>query len=136
MVKELCRDVLFLGRRARPALPSDAPIADDLAETLFSHKDGCVGMAANMIGENVAIIVFDNDGRYLEMFNPEIVRKECSFNTYEGCLCHEGRRPAQRYKKIKVRWQTREGKPMIRTFEGFPAQIIQHECDHLNGIII
>lgn len=136
MKAELCRDILFLARKARPALQSDSQVADNLRDTLDFYSESCVGMAANMIGENIAVIVFSDNGKTEEMFNPEIVKADLPYKTSEGCLCLEGKRETLRYKKIKVHWQTREGKPMIRTFEGFTAQIIQHECDHLAGKII
>ena len=93
-------------------------------------------MAANMIGESVRIIAFSDNGRYVEMFNPTIVKKGGPFDCEEGCLSLDGTRPARRYKTIKVQWQTRYMKPRTKTFAGFTAQIIQHEIDHLSGIII
>ncbi|MBQ7858799.1 MAG: peptide deformylase [Faecalibacterium sp.] len=137
MVQPIMQDVLFLARKARPAvLPDDIAIADDLLATLRAHAEGCVGMAANMIGQSVAIIAFDNDGVYEEMFNPIILKQSGVYLAEEGCLSLQGTRPVKRCRSIKVQWQTRAGKPRIKTFTGFTAQIIQHEIDHLNGIII
>ena len=101
-----------------------------------ANAERCVGMAANMIGENVRIIVFAENGKYAEMFNPMIVKKDNPFECEEGCLSLEGQRPTRRYRSIKVQWQTRGMKPRVRVFTGFTAQIIQHEVDHLYGIII
>ena len=136
MTREIMRDQFFLRLPARAATAADAAIADDLMETLRANADRCVGMAANMIGENVAIIVFSDNGRLTEMFNPEILRKDGPYDAEEGCLSLDGTRPTRRYKSIKVQWQTRDMKPRVKTFTGFTAQIIQHEIDHLKGIVI
>ena len=136
MTREIVRDQFFLRLPARPATAADAAIADDLMETLRANADRCVGMAANMIGENVAVIVFSDNGRLTEMFNPEILRKDGPFDTEEGCLSLDGARPTRRYRSIKVRWQTRDMKPRVKVYTGFTAQIIQHEVDHLAGIVI
>ena len=136
MIREIVRDQFFLHLPARPATAADAPIADDLLDTLRANADRCVGMAANMIGENVRIIAFFDGGRLTEMFNPVILRREGPYDTEEGCLSLEGTRHARRYKAIRVRWQTRDMKPRVKAFTGFTAQIIQHEVDHLEGIII
>lgn len=137
MVRELMHDPLFLARPSDPAGAEDVPVARDLLDTLLAHKDSCVGMAANMIGERKRIIVFDNEGTYMTMFNPVILKKSEPYNTEEGCLSLlGGPRPCRRYRNIKVQWQTAELKPRIKSFTGWPAQIIQHEIDHCDGILI
>lgn len=136
MIRDICKDELFLARKAAPALPEDLPIAQDLLETLIAHKDGCVGMAANMIGVAKRIIAFESEDGYLVMFNPVILKKSGPYNTEEGCLSLEGVRPTKRWKSIKVQYETADGKPRIRTFTGWTAQIIQHEIDHCDGILI
>ncbi len=137
MIKKLIHSPEMLSVKSEIATKDDIKVADDLLETLISHKDGCVGMAANMIGENKRIIAFDNDGEYMVMFNPEIVKMSEPYETKEGCLSLlGGPRPCKRYKKIKVKWQNEDFKERIKNFEGFTAQIIQHEIDHCNGILI
>ena len=136
MIREICKDVLFLGRKAERATPDDLPVAADLLETLAYHKEGCVGMAANMIGVNKRIIAFDNDGQYMVMFNPEILRKTGPYDTEEGCLSLTGVRPVKRWKTIKVQWQNEQFQTRIKNFTGWTAEIIQHEIDHCEGIII
>lgn len=136
MIRDICKDVIFLAQKAPPALPEDRSVAADLLETLEHHKDGCVGMAANMIGVNKRIIAFDNEGSYMVMYNPEILKKSGPYDTEEGCLSLTGVRPVKRWKSIKVRWQNEEFQPRIKTFTGWTAQIIQHEIDHCEGIII
>ena len=136
MLREICKDKAFLAQRAAPATPEDLSVAADLLETLEHHKDGCVGMAANMIGVNKRIITFDNEGIYMVMFNPEIVKKSGPYDAEEGCLSLDGIRPARRWKSIKVRWQNEKFQPRLKTFTGWTAQIIQHEIDHCEGIII
>ena len=136
MIRPICKDVFFLSRRSRPAEAADASIGQDLLDTLKAHREGCVGMAANMIGEAVRIIALDNGGELLLMFNPEILKKEGPYRTEEGCLSLEGLRKTERFRKIKVRYQNAAFQTRIKTFTGFPAQIIQHECDHLEGKLI
>ena len=137
MIKELIHSPEMLSEKAEIATKDDVSIANDLLETLISHKDGCVGMAANMIGENKRIIAFDNDGEYMVMFNPEIIKMSDPYETKEGCLSLlGGPRPCKRYTKIKVKWQNEDFKERIKNFDGFTAQIIQHEIDHCNGILI
>ena len=136
MIREIVRDQFFLRLPARIATAADAAIADDLMDTLRANADRCVGMAANMIGENVAIIVFSDNGKLMEMFNPEILRKDGPYDAEEGCLSLDGSRPTKRYRSIKVRWQTRDMKPRVKAFTGFTAQIIQHGVDHLGAIVI
>lgn len=136
MIREICKDIIFLAKKAEPATPDDLPVAADLLETLEYHKDGCVGMAANMIGVNKRIIAFDNDGEYMVMFNPEILRKTGPYDTEEGCLSLTGVRPVKRWKTIKVKWQNEKFQQRIKNFTGWTAEIIQHEIDHFEGIII
>ncbi len=136
MIREICTDVIFLGQKAEPATPEDLPVAADLLETLAHHKEGCVGMAANMIGVNKRIIAFDNEGEYMVMFNPEILRKTGPYETEEGCLSLTGVRPTKRWKTIKVKWQNEKFQQRIKNFTGWTAEIIQHEIDHCEGIII
>lgn len=136
MIREICKDVIFLAQKAEPATPEDLPVAADLLETLEHHKDGCVGMAANMIGFNKRIIAFDNEGEYMVMFNPEILRKTGPYETEEGCLSLTGVRPTKRWKTIKVKWQNEKFQQRIKNFTGWTAEIIQHEIDHCDGIII
>ena len=136
MIRDICRDESFLAQKSAPATPADLPVAEDLLETLEYHQAGCVGMAANMIGVNKRIIAFDNEGRYMVMFNPEIIQKTGPYQTEEGCLSLTGVRPAKRWKSIKVRWQNEKFQQRIKKFTGWTAQIIQHEIDHCDGIII
>lgn len=137
MIQELMHDPLFLGRVSERATHEDKQVAQDLLDTLTAHKDECVGMAANMIGVLKRIICFDAGGRYMIMFNPEIIKYSEGYETEEGCLSLlGGPRKTKRYKKIKVQYETEEGKVRTKTFEGFTAQIVQHEIDHLNGVLI
>ena len=130
-------DPIFLSLKSEVATKEDIQVAEDLLDTLMAHKDGCVGMAANMIGIRKRIIAFDNEGTYMVMFNPEIINKSEPYETEEGCLSLLGEpRKCKRYKTIKVKWQTAEMQTRIKTFTGFPAQIIQHEVDHCDGILI
>ena len=130
------KDPVFLSLKSAEANANDLETAADLLETLIAHKDGCVGMAANMIGVSKRIIAFDNDGEYMVMLNPEIIKFSEPYTTEEGCLSLEGKRSTKRYKTIKVKYLTTELKPRIKSFKGFSAQIIQHEIDHCNGILI
>ena len=136
MIRDICKDELFLTRKAAPALPEDLGAAQDLMETLIAHKDGCVGMAANMIGVNKRIIAFENDGEYMVMFNPVILKKSGPYETEEGCLSLTGTRKTKRFQTIKVQWQNETFQPRIKTFSGWTAEIIQHELDHCDGILI
>lgn len=136
MIREICKDEAFLANKAEPATIEDLPVAADLLDTLKHHREGCVGMAANMIGVNKRIIAFDDDGTYMVMFNPEIVKKSGPYDAQEGCLSLVGLRPARRFQSIKVRWQNEKFQERLRTFTGWTAQIIQHEIDHCEGIII
>lgn len=137
MVKELVHDPIFLAQKSSPADESDRQTAENLLDTITAHSDECVGMAANMIGVKKRVIVFSDGGVFRIMFNPEIIGKSEPFKTEEGCLSLlGGPRPTTRFKKIKVRYLNEEFKPRIKTFTGFTAQIIQHETDHCNGILI
>ena len=137
MVRELMHDPIFLARKSEPATKADLEIARDLLETLAFHKEGCVGMAANMIGVTKRIIAFDNEGTYMVMLNPQILKAEGEYETEEGCLSLlGGPRPTKRFRKIKVQYQTEQMQTRLKTFTGWTAQIIQHEIDHCNGILI
>ena len=136
MVREIMRDEAFLSQKAEPASLEDLPAAQDLLDTLTAHKTGCVGMAANMIGVCKRIIVFDNEGKYMVMFNPEIIKKSGSYEAEEGCLSLTGTRKAKRWKSIKVQYQNEQFQPRFKTFTGWTAQIIQHEIDHCEGVLI
>ena len=124
MIREICRDETFLAQKAAPATADDLATAQDLLDTLTAHKDGCVGMAANMIGVCKRIIAFDNEGAYMVMFNPVIIRQSGPYEAQEGCLSLTGVRKTKRF-------QTR-----LKTFTGWTAEIIQHEIDHCEGILI
>ena len=137
MVKEVIHDPILLAGKSEPATPEDLQVARDLADTLMANKEACVGMAANMIGIRKRIIAFDNEGTYMVMFNPETIKNSEPYETEEGCLSLlGGPRKCKRYKTIKVKWQTAEMQVRIKTFTGFPAQIIQHEVDHCDGVLI
>ena len=136
MIREICRDTFFLSQKSAPATPDDLPVMQDLLDTLAAHKDGCVGMAANMIGVGKQIIVFDCDGKYRVMFNPVILRQSQPYEAEEGCLSLDGTRKVNRWRVIKVQWQNERFQTRIQVFSGWTAQIIQHEIDHCNGIII
>jgi len=137
MIKELMHDPIFLGGKSEVATIEDLQTAQDLLDTLTAHKDSCVGMAANMIGVRKRIIAFDNEGKYMVMFNPEIIKKSGPYDTEESCLSLlGGPRKCKRYQSIKVQWQTEKFETRIKTFTGWTAQIIQHEIDHCNGVLI
>lgn len=141
MIKDLVHDPVFLAGRAKPATKEDLPVAGDLLDTLMAHRDTCVGMAANMIGACKRIIAFlDESGdtpAYTVMFNPEIIGKEGAYETEEGCLSLlGGPRPCKRYRAVKVRFQTADFRTCVRVYTGFTAQIIQHETDHCDGVLI
>ena len=130
------KDIAFLSQKAELATPEDLPVAADLLETLQAHKAGCVGMAANMIGENKRIIAFDNEGEYMIMFNPEIIKRSGLYEAEEGCLSLSGTRRAKRWKSIKVQYQNGKFQTRYKPFTGWTAQIIQHEIDHCEGVLI
>ena len=137
MVKEVIHDPIVLAGKSAPATRDDLQTAQDLLDTLIANKEGCVGMAANMIGESIRIIVFDNEGKYSVMFNPEILKKSGPYDTEEGCLSLlGGPRRCKRWQTVKIRWQTADFQTRIKTFTGWPAQIIQHEIDHCDGVLI
>ena len=136
MVQDIMRDETFLSQKAEPATLEDLPVAQDLLDTLTAHKDGCVGMAANMIGVCKRIIVFDNEGKYMVMLNPEIIKKSGPYETEEDCLSLTGTRKASRWKSIKVQYQNEKFQIRFKTFTGWTAQIIQHEIDHCEGVLI
>ena len=137
MVKEVIHDPIFLARKSEAATKEDLQVAQDLLDTLIVNKVKCVGMAANMIGVCKRIIVFDNEGTYMTMFNPEIIKTSGPYDTEESCLSLlGGPRPCKRYQTIKVQWQNEQSQTRIKTFAGWTAQIIQHEIDHCNGILI
>ena len=136
MIRPIMRDPLFLGRTSEIATKEDIAIAEDLLDTLRANAAGCVGMAANMIGQLKRIIAFDNDGSYMVMFNPEIVKCSDQYETEEGCLSLEGIRKTKRYRSLKVRYQNEACQVRLKTFTGWTAKIIQHEIDHCNGILI
>ena len=136
MIRQIMHDPVFLAQKSQPATKEDLEIARDLLETLEAHKDGCVGMAANMIGVAKRIIAFDNEGSYMVMFNPEIVKSAQPYEAEEGCLSLPGIRKTKRYRSIKVRYQNEDFSVRLKTFTGWTAQIIQHEIDHCNGILI
>ena len=136
MIREICRDETFLSQKAAPATADDLATAQDLLDTLTAHKDGCVGMAANMIGVCKRIIAFDNEGTYMVMFNPVIVRQSGPYETQEGCLSLTGVRKTKRFQTVKVQWQNEQFQPRLKTFTGWTAEIIQHEIDHCEGILI
>ncbi len=136
MIREIMRDEAFLAQKAELAALEDLPVAQDLLDTLEANKERCVGMAANMIGINKRIIVFDNGGTYMVMFNPEMIKRSGPYQTEEGCLSLEGTRPVKRWQSIKVRYQNEKFQERFKTFTGWTAQIIQHEVDHCEGIII
>ena len=137
MVRELIHDPILLARKSEEATAEDLVTARDLLDTLSAHREGCVGMAANMIGVCKRIIVFDDSGKLSLMLNPEIIKANGEYETEEGCLSLlGGPRKAKRFQKIKVRYQTEQLQVRMKTYEGFTAQIIQHEIDHCNGILI
>ncbi len=137
MVKDIVHDPIFLAGKSELATKEDVKVAQDLLDTLISKRESCVGMAANMIGVRKRIIVFDNEGTYMTMFNPEIIRKSGLFDTEEACLSLlGGPHPCKRYQSIKVQWQTADSQTRIKTFTDWTAQIIQHEIDHCDGVLI
>ena len=136
MVKPITKDPIFLAQKSAPATILDLPVAQDLKDTLEAHREGCVGMAANMIGVNKRIIIFDDHGSTTVMFNPEIIKCSGAYETEEGCLSLSGVRKTRRWRQIKVRYQNERFETRLKTYTGFTAQIIQHEIDHCNGVLI
>ena len=137
MIKELIHDPEFLAQKSEPADETDLQTVKDLLDTITAHKDSCVGMAANMIGVKKRIIVFEDDGNYTVMLNPEIIKKSEPYETEERCLSLlGGARKTKRFNKIKVKFRNEKMQERVKNFEGFSAQIIQHEIDHCEGILI
>lgn len=136
MVRPIMKDPIFLAQPSAPATAEDLPVGQDLLDTLAAHADGCVGMAANMIGVCKRIIAFDNEGTYMVMFNPVIVRQSGPYEAEEGCLSLSGVRKTKRFQTIKVQWQNEKFQTRLKTFTGWTAEIIQHEIDHCEGILI
>lgn len=136
MVKPITKDPIFLAQKSVPATILDLPVAQDLKDTLEAHREGCVGMAANMIGVSKRIIVFDDHGSATVMFNPEIIKCSGAYEAEEGCLSLSGVRKTRRWRQIKVRYQNERFETRLKTYTGFTAQIIQHEIDHCNGVLI
>lgn len=137
MIREVIHDPILLARKSEPATLADQQVAQDLLDTLTANKETCVGMAANMTGVCKRIIVFDDNGTYMTMFNPEIIKMSGPYDAEEGCLSLlGGPRPCKRYQVIKVQWQNERFQTCIKTFTGWTAQIIQHEIDHCEGILI
>ena len=136
MVRPIVKDPIFLARKSAPASPEDAEVARDLRDTLEAHREGCVGMAANMIGVSKRVIIFDDGGKATVMFNPEIIRRSEPFEAEEGCLSLSGTRKTKRYRTIKIRYLNELFQQRIKTYTGWTAQIIQHEIDHCDGILI
>ena len=136
MIRPIMKDPIFLSQKSAPATVPDLPVAQDLRDTLEAHRDGCVGMAANMIGAAKRIIIFDDNGSATVMFNPEIVKCSGPYEAEEGCLSLSGTRKAKRWRSIKVQYQNEKFETRLKTYSGFTAQIIQHEIDHLGGVLI
>lgn len=136
MIRSIVKMPVLLSAPSVDATPLDAAVGQDLLDTLAAHAHECVGLAANMIGVRKRIIVFDDNGTAKLMFNPEIVHASSEYSTEEGCLSLVGQRPCQRYRKIRVSYQDESFKTCQKSFSGFTAQIIQHEIDHINGIVI
>lgn len=136
MIQPICRDRLFLSRKSLPATQEDLPIAQDLRDTLAAHREGCVGMAANMIGKPKRMIIFTDNGVDTVLLNPEIIKCSGPYEAEEGCLSLDGIRKTIRYQSIKVRYQNEAFQTRLKTWTGWSAQIIQHEIDHCNGILI
>ena len=136
MIQPIMKDPLFLGVKSQPATAEDVQVGQDLLDTLAAHREGCVGMAANMIGVRKRIIAFDNEGTDMVMFNPMILKSEGAYDTEEGCLSLPGIRKTKRFQKIKVQYQNAAFQTRIKTFTDWTAQIIQHEIDHCDGILI
>ena len=136
MIQPIMHDPLFLAQKSAPATPEDAPVARDLLDTLTAHADGCVGMAANMIGVLKRIIAVEAEDGYLVLFNPVILKKSGLYEAEEGCLSLEGVRKTKRYQNIEIEYYDWNWKKQRQKFTGWPAQICQHEMDHLEGILI
>jgi len=136
MVREIMKDPIFLGQPSQPATEEDRAIGQDLLDTLEAHKDRCVGMAANMIGQLKRVIVFDDEGTITLMFNPKVVKKTGPYRAAEGCLSLPGLREAKRWKTVKIQYQNEVFQTRFKTYTGYTAQIVQHEIDHCDGVLI
>lgn len=136
MIKSIVKDILFLGQKSIPSTPEDKQVAQDLKDTLAAHQEECVGMAANMIGYKKCTIIVSMGFINMIMHNPVMISRSGEYDTEEGCLSLTGTRPCKRYKEIEVRYQDENFVEKTQKFSGFTAQIIQHEMDHLEGIII
>ncbi len=136
MTREINRDIFILSQKSVPATENDRQTGEDLLETLIANSERCVGMAANMIGVLKNIIAVNDNNDYIVMYNPQIIKADKEYETEEGCFSLDGVRKTKRYRKIKVRYLDKDFKIKIKTYDGFTAQIIQHEIDHLSGIII
>jgi len=136
MIREIVKGEAIFAQKAEPATISDLSVAEDLLDTLNANRASCVGMAANMIGVNKRIIVFDHDGKHEVMFNPQMIRQSEPYTAEEGCLSLTGTREAKRFNSIKVQYRNSEFQTRIKTYKGRTAQIIQHEIDHCDGTII
>ena len=136
MIREIIHDPLLLAQKSEPAAEKDRRIITDLTDTLRANRDRCVGMAANMIGERKRIIAFYNGPILMIMINPKITKKSGEYNTEEGCLSLAGTRQTKRWQEITVSYLNESFQPLVNSFHGFTAQIIQHECDHCEGVLI
>lgn len=136
MIRDIVKDIIFLQQKATPAEKADRPIAEDLKDTLEAHSDTCVGLAANMIGVAKAIIAIRNGKDILIMYNPQLLSTASPYETEEGCLSLSGKRPCTRYEIIEVKYRDEQFRPKKKKFKAFTAEIIQHEMDHLQGILI
>ena len=136
MIRPIVHDPLFLARPSVPATEADLPVANDLIDTLRANLDRCVGMAANMIGERKRIIAMARGPVIIVMLNPKILSRSGEYETEEGCLSLEGVRKTTRYRSIRLSWQDMQMKVRTGTLDGFQAQIVQHELDHCDGILI
>ena len=136
MIKSIVKDPIFLAQKSTTATLQDLAVAHDLRDTMEAHRDGCVGMAANMIGVTKRVIIFDDNGAAVVMFNPDIVKGSGSYEAEEGCLSLNGTRKAKRWRSIKVRYQNEHFETRLKTYTGFTAQIIQHEINHCDGVLI
>ena len=136
MIKDIMKDPIFLAHKSAPATVADLSVAQDLRDTLAAHSGGCVGMAANMIGVLKRIIIFDDNGSFTVMFNPEIIKSAGLYEAEEGCLSLTGTRKVKRFRSIKVKFLNESFETRLKTYTGWTAEIIQHEIDHCNGILI
>lgn len=136
MIKPIVKDIIFLGQKSEISTKDDMQVVQDLKDTLSAHRDGCVGMAANMIGYRKRMIIVSLGIVDLIMINPVIISKNGEYETEEGCLSLQGKRKTKRYKNIEVKFMDAGFNEQKQKFSGYVAQIIQHECDHLEGIII